>query len=291
MQFVLSSVVSSIRNAQNQDGGWGYRGGASWTEPSAYAMLALAAAGERGENYRRGLAWLARSQRGDGGWAPNRSVERSTWATAMAVLVLADRPDAAALPSACGWLLKQSGAESGYFQRLRDWLLGMSQEESVSYSGWPWYPGASSWVTPTALSILALEKASRGKPDARGRARIESGRGFLLSRMCLDGGWNQGATRAWGYSLDSYPETTGLALLALAGFQQKGLEKSLRCAEAHLGTCRSAEARSWLEMALLAHGRGSATFPKDELPFRSVMDRALFVVAEAAARGRNVLLS
>jgi hypothetical protein len=209
----------------------------------------------------------------------------------MAVLVLADRPGAAALPSACGWLLKQSGRESGYFQRFRDWLLGLRQEMDVSYSGWPWYPGAAAWVAPTALTILALEKGGHSMPDPRRRARIESGRGFLLSRMCSDGGWNHGATKAWGYPQDSYPETTGQALLALAGSQGPRLDKSLRCAEGHLRTCRSAEGRSWLEMALLAHGRSPSAFPQDAPTLRSLTDRALFVVAEAAARGRNVFLS
>jgi hypothetical protein len=291
MQFVWPSVEASIRNAQNRDGGWGYRGGASWTEPTAYAMLALAAVDERGESYQRGLAWLERGRRGDGGWAPNPSVDASTWVTALAVLVLEDRPGAAALPSACGWLLKQSGRESGYFQRFRDWLLGMSQEENVSYSGWPWYPGTASWVTPTALSVLALEKGGRGGADPGRRARIESGRRFLMARMCSDGGWNLGVTRAWGYSQDSSPETTGQALLALAGFQEQRLERSLGCAEGHLHTCRSAEGRSWLEMALLAHGRSPSGFPKDAPPLRSLADRALWVVAEAAARGKNVFLS
>ncbi|MGO9095416.1 MAG: prenyltransferase/squalene oxidase repeat-containing protein [Bryobacteraceae bacterium] len=289
MQLELPGIVPSLRNAQNQDGGWGYRGGASWTEPTACVLLALAAAGERGENYQRGLAWLEKGQRGDGGWAPNRSVDRSTWVTAMAVLVLADRTGAAALPGAYRWLLRQSGRESSYFQRFRDWLLGFNQEQNVSYSGWPWYPGSSSWVTPTAFTILALEKG--GRPDPRRRERIEIGREFLLSRMCSDGGWNHGVTRALGYSIDSYPETTGQALLALAGFPEQRLEKSLRCAEGHLRTCRSAEGRSWLEMALLAHGRSPSGFPKDDLTLHSAMDRALIVLAEAATRGKNVFLS
>jgi hypothetical protein len=291
MQLVFSSVLPSLRNAQNQDGGWGYRGGASWTEPTAYALLALAAAGESGEDVARGMAFLARTQRKDGGWPPHPSVDQSTWVTAMALLVLADQPGATGSHDANAWLMKQSGRESGYLHRLREWLLGVQVEENVSYSGWPWYPGTAAWVAPTALTILALEKVSRRKPDPARRARIETGREFLLSRMCRDGGWNYGSTQALGFVYDSYPETTGLALLALAGGRRRNLEKSLRCAERHLASCRSVEGGSWLEMALLAHERTPPPCAPIPPAFRSLIDTALFVVARAAAGGRNVFLS
>lgn len=290
MELVFSNVFTSLRQAQNQDGGWGYRGGASWTEPTAYAVLALAAAGESGDGIARGLAFLQHTQRKDGGWAPQVSVEQSTWVTALAVLALADRPGAAGCERACGWLVEQSGRESGYVRRFRQWLLGARQEEDVRYSGWPWYPGTAAWVAPTALTVLALEKVNRLRSDPRWRARVETGRKFLLSRMCRDGGWNYGSTRALGFDVNSYPETTGLALLALAGAGGPRLDRSLNRARQHLETCRSAEGRSWLKMALLAHRRASAGGALVSPP-RTVMDQALILLAQAAAEGRNVFLS
>lgn len=291
MELVFSSVLTSLRHAQNQDGGWGYRGGASWTEPSAYAVLALMAAGERGEGLARGRLFLERAQRKDGGWAPQASVEESTWVTAVAVLALADRPGAASCEKACAWLAGQSGRESGYVRRLRQWLLGAREEEDVRHSGWPWYPGTAAWVTPTALTVLALEKASRRKPDPRWLARIETARKFLLSRMCRDGGWNYGSTRALGFDVNSYPETTGLALLALAGAGAPNLARSLNRARQHLEACRSAEGRSWLEMALLAHGGTPPPVPAVAPTIRTVMDAALSLLAQAAGQGRNGFLS
>lgn len=290
MEWVFSRVLTSLRQAQNQDGGWGYRGGASCTEPTAYAVLALTAAGEGGEGIARGRLFLERTQRKDGGWAPQASVEESTWVTALAVLALADRPGAGC-ERACGWLAEQSGRESGNIQRFRQWLLGTRQEEDVRYSGWPWYPGTSAWVTPTALTVLALEKASRRKPDPRWRARVEAGRKYLLSRMCRDGGWNYGSTRALGFDFNSYPETTGLALLALAGSGGPKLDRSLNRARQHLEACRSAEGRSWLEMALLAHGWTPVAAPPHSPTVRNVMDAALVLLAQAAAQGRNAFLS
>jgi squalene-hopene/tetraprenyl-beta-curcumene cyclase len=64
---------------QNEDGGWGedlrsyrepaWRGrGASTASQTAWALLALLAAGETGEPARRGVDWLVRTQRPDGNW-------------------------------------------------------------------------------------------------------------------------------------------------------------------------------------------------------------------------------
>ena len=59
--------IEELVGKQNLDGGWPYVRGASWTEPTVYAALALLAAGEA-EYARRGLRWIAGNQRVDGGW-------------------------------------------------------------------------------------------------------------------------------------------------------------------------------------------------------------------------------
>ncbi|NIJ12351.1 squalene-hopene/tetraprenyl-beta-curcumene cyclase [Saccharomonospora amisosensis] len=64
---------------QNADGGWGedlrsyvdkswIGKGTSTASQTAWALLAMLAAGERGQAVRRGVDWLARTQRADGGW-------------------------------------------------------------------------------------------------------------------------------------------------------------------------------------------------------------------------------
>lgn len=289
MQSASSAALSPVLSAQNQDGGWGYRGGSSWTEPTAFALLALAAWSEPdgpGTPIGRGLAWLGHGQRADGGWGPHLSVDQSTWVTAPAALALAGCRRAAGLDRAIAWLTAQTGRESGALERLRAWLLDARGDIDTRYDGWPWFPGAAAWVAPTALTILALEKAARLTPSRALRARVDSGRGFLLARRCGDGGWNHGANRALGQTAASYPETTGLALLALHGAAVPS--DSVACARRHLETCRSSEARSWLELGL--RGQGIAPPDPQQRPIRSSLAASLALLAAAAGQGRNVLL-
>lgn len=277
-----------LLTSQNADGGWAYGAGSSWTEPTVYALLALAAAGITGDPIARGAAWLRARQRHDGGWGPHATVNQSTWVTALLLLL----PDAL-VPGidrrrAVEWLLGQTGRESGLVYRLRLWMLGIRVQESLAFDGWPWYPETAAWVVPTAISLLAMQKIPGASGDSRVSERLAQGHAFLLARRCRDGGWNHGSTKALGYDSDSYPETTGVALLALHGVQFPEVAACIAVAERHLATCGSAAAASWLTMALLAHGR-RPTAPA--LPIRDGMtDLALAALADAALRGRNLFL-
>jgi squalene-hopene/tetraprenyl-beta-curcumene cyclase len=72
-------AVRWLERVQNQDGGWGedlrsyrdgrWRGrGASTASQTAWALIALEAAGERGSVPERGVGWLVETQRRDGTW-------------------------------------------------------------------------------------------------------------------------------------------------------------------------------------------------------------------------------
>ena len=57
---------------------------------------------------------------------------------------------------------------------------------------------------------------------------------------------------------NSYPETTGIALLALAGTSPSEIDPSIRCGEQHARDPRSSEGDYWLRLGLSAQGRNPA---------------------------------
>jgi hypothetical protein len=138
------------------------------------------------------------------------------------------------------------------------------------------------------LGILAFERALRhGAPDRETlKDRIEQGKKFLLARQCEDGGWNYGSIHVLGRDGDSYPETTGIALLALNGVPQSAqLEKARATARRHLSECRTAEGIAWLRMGMAAHGETITSTVNAVC--RTNMDDALMAIAAAP---RNPLL-
>jgi len=291
-------MIEELLNRQNIDGGWSYRpGGGSWTEPTCYAVLGLLAAGAppADEPVRRAIGWIASRQNSDGGWSPQTGVAESTWVTALVLLLPAGLAPQTGSPiavdRAAAWVHAQTGRESGFWYQLRLRLLGAQADPAQAFDGWPWFPGAAAWVAPTALSILALEKLQRAKPEPEAARRIQEGRAYLLARRCRDGGWNHGSTRALGYDSDSYPETTGMALLALHGTaaDDPQLNGALEVARKHLENCDSLEAASWLTLALAAHGDAPAA-PR-QAAHGGTNEIALAMIAAAALGGRNVLVA
>jgi hypothetical protein len=235
----------------------------------------------------KGSDWLARFQRSDGGWAPRPSVDQSTWVTAL-ILLLPDQVAAVKREAALRWVAGNTGRESTWIQRIRSALLE-GHVDQTSAAGWPWFPDTVAWVTPTCIGLLALEKANRLRHFSHLEDRCRDAHQYLLSHVCRDGGWNHGSTKALGYDSDSYPETTGQALLALHSMRGDTPGSSLDSARRHFDSCQSLEALNWLRLGLLAQGMRPPDRPSPK-GHGSVPEIAISLLASAAANGRNVFL-
>jgi squalene cyclase len=284
--------INTLVSKQNPDGGWPYVRGGSWTEPTVYAVMALLAAGET-ESARRGLQWVRRARRPDGGWPPRVEIEESSWVTGLVALLAPDDLGAEMHDRAILWLLGIQGKETTRIYRLREWLLGVPRPLEQEFPGWPWVPGTAAWVGPTSIAILALKNAKKRRPSAALDHRIQEGQEFLLSRMCKNGGWNHGSSNALGYGARPYPETTGMALAALRGLQHPKVQQGIRIAQQFLSQCRSADALNWLRVGLHAHDQLPAAFcPPTDLIRHTIPEASLDVLVNSAERqGRDLFVN
>lgn len=211
-----------LASIQNQDGGWGYsRGNSSWLEPTAWAALALLNSEAYAERCRRALSLIRSWQRTDGSVRPHATIDEPSWATSLFVTVhLAAHTTDPAVDRAVAWLTQTRGAEGSIWRRMLTRLQSGGTPPDGGSFGWAWVAGTNSWVEPTAHALLALRHyliLSRNRTSRTHEIeyRVQTAQRMLLGRRCPDGGWNYGAAEALGVPLESFPETTAMALISL----------------------------------------------------------------------------
>lgn len=193
--------------------GWGNRaGGGVYVEPTALAVLALAASDSDRDvpPSRQALIeacdWLVTLQQPDGALGLAAHLPRPRWTTPLAIFAwLAAGRAQAACSKAVDWLLTVRGG-------TRATATGTPFGHDPQIPGWPWVEGTQSWLEPTALAVLALRRAGLA-----GHARTRDGQRLVRDRAIRTGGWNYGNSTVFGADLRPHPAPTGLALLALAG--------------------------------------------------------------------------
>ena len=284
------ALERQLLQAQNSDGGWPYQKGSSWTEPTAFALLALAAQNSTSSSaYERGALWLQRHQRGDGGWAPHPDVPVSTWVTSLAALACSQNEIAAdPYRRAVDWLVAEIRATPRPLETLVYRIRRVPPP--VQVGGSPWFPGTAAWIGPTSISVLALGQAANRFNDSQLWTHVRAGQEYILCRRCRDGGWNYGGSRYLSENAASYPEMTGMALLALYGVPASELNVPLAFAEGRLESPGSSEALSWLQLALTRHGR-QTSLPGTAFPCHNTRDVSLRLLALSASSSTNRLLS
>ena len=234
---------------------WDLRPGQS-IEPVCFRTIALRR--DAGHELEQTLAFVERLQANDGGWpAFVGDEQQSSWTTALAALTLmtAGRSNAQ-LQRAVGCLLESKGREANWFWRWKFQNVDKEVKFDPAKYGWSWLPGTTSWVVPTAMSIIALRKVMRAGmvPAHLLNDRISVGTAMLLDRMCPGGGWNAGNGRAFGFSYAPYVDATSVALLALCGFEHAPeVWNSLSWLETRLAGCPSLYSLAWGLLALAAY--------------------------------------
>src|ERR1700689_1802641 len=94
---------------QNRDGGWAYNKGCSWTEPTAFVLLAQSVTRVDARSFEAASKFLLSLQREDGGWRPQPQVAESTWVTAVVALLPEQAIATERLNRAITWLKGQMG--------------------------------------------------------------------------------------------------------------------------------------------------------------------------------------
>lgn len=268
--------------SQNADGGWAYGNGSSWTEPTALALLALP---ELPETRERALSWLKKAQKPDGGWAPQPAVGESTWVTSLGILATPENElNSPASKAALNWLIAQAKPPNSAFERFLFHLRGLPIPIETG-AGESWFPHTAAWVYPTAMAVLALSYAANATNCQSYRDLAQAGKLYILSRRNPDGGWNHGGSRYLSENATSYPELTGLALLALTGLPKQDVAPSLKRAYSFLSAPESIEGLSWLQMGLIGQ-KCDLSYRETNLPCRTTRDISLHLLALAALRGK-----
>jgi hypothetical protein len=201
-------------------GGWSHYGAQFGTEPTSLALLALHSSSSAVTVPRQELGPLLACQRPNGLWPAvgNETAGVSFWASAVAVntlMILGAAPEtfAGALDS----LVNCRPLEASWLVRLTFRLSDRQVRFDPTKYGWAWVPDTVSWVLPTSMALISLERAKRRGLIRGGdlQKRLRLGVEMLLDRVCPGGGWNAGNAVVYGVPLCPHIDATAIALAAL----------------------------------------------------------------------------
>ncbi|MDX1578798.1 MAG: hypothetical protein R3266_09940, partial [Gemmatimonadota bacterium] len=137
------------------------------------------------------------------------------------------------------WLLEQEGRRVAWWIRFLTRFIPEPRRLALDPDliGWPWVEGTFSWVEPTSYALMALKRLRPELPARETESRIEEAERLLFDRVCPGGGWNYGNSVVFGEALWPYPDTTALALLALADRRESpAVSEGIRTLDAMMAT-------------------------------------------------------
>lgn len=196
-------AVSFLRDAQNEDGGFGARlGSPSEVEPTALAALALDDAAAR--------SWLIGQQRGDGGFGLSSTSVVHEATTGFAALALDPGPE------------RELALDRLERSRAERHPSSDAIPIDTNAVGWSWTTGTASWTEPTARALLTFRVL---RPQAPG---IDDAVALLRDRESVGGGWNYGNRIVLDEELPPFAQTTATAMIGLLAFDQELERRGLR---------------------------------------------------------------
>jgi Prenyltransferase and squalene oxidase repeat len=251
-----SDLTSFLSSCQLPSGGWSFAGSQqASTEATCLGCIALA--GESRGSTRLATRFLLHSQRADGGSPAFDGDSEPSWTTALAVCTLTALNDQSpARERALHWLLASRGKEGHWFWRWKFKTADRNVRFDPDKYGWPWSPGAGSWVIPTAFSVIAIKQFTVCNRSEESDKRIQLGVEMLFDRACVGGGWNSGNSIVYGVPLRPHVEATAIALLSLQD-EPRGeiLQSSVRWLESQAHEIEAVSSLSWCILTLFVYQR------------------------------------
>jgi len=220
-QLVRCRLLEEVRRRRLPGaGGWSHGGTQFGTEPTSLALLALYSSTASSTATAEDLAPLIARQLPNGLWPAvgDGTAGVSFWASAMALnalMILGAAPGT--LAASLDAFLRFRPVEASWIVRLRFRFSDQQVRFDPTKYGWPWVPDTVSWVVPTAMALIALERA-KNQGLIHGTEmwnRLNLGAEMLLDRACPEGGWNAGNAVVFGVPLRPHIDATALALAAL----------------------------------------------------------------------------
>jgi hypothetical protein len=242
----VENLVKKIKRRRLDDGGFSEQELGSYRpDATSWAVLALDAAGVEPGIIDPARSRLTRSQLNDGRIIISSSHPEAYWPTPLAVLAWqGSKLFHQNLSLAVEFLLKNTGLH--WKKEENDPI-----QHDTALRGWPWVEGTHSWIEPTSLSVIALNKA--GYQDNQ---RFKEAVAMILDRQLPKGGWNYGNTIVFENELLPMVDLTGVSLNALSGQVAYNLiERSLIYLNNQIGVIRSPFSLGWAILGFGAWGK------------------------------------
>jgi hypothetical protein len=242
---LMKIPIRELESRTLPDGGFAAKPGGNYRlDATAWAAIAIKFVNPESTLLSPALEMLAKDQQADGRISISTDNPEAFWPTPLTILAWQGFSEYRLQQTrAIDFLLKTTGY---HFPRESD----IFAHDSL-IKGWPWSAETHSWVGPTVLAMVALRvTGNRDHPRVKEAARM------LMDRQLPSGGWNYGNTRVFGAELRPMPDTTGMALQALAGLiDAESVQHSIDYLQKEISTLKTPISLGWALLGLAAWGK------------------------------------